>query len=551
MKLSRTYTFLSVALTCFFMQAQHPVYTHADSLKGSVTRARAWWDVLHYDLRVAFDYLDSSIKGSNRILYKVLEPYALMQLDLMEPMQIDSIVQDKRKLSWKRDGNAFLVNMDNVAAGAKREMTVFFHGRPHVAQQPPWDGGIIWTKDGRGNPWVSIACQGMAAQVWFPNKDHQYDEVDSASFSITVPKDLVGVSNGRLRSKKINSDGTATFQWAVVNPINNYNIIPYIGKYVNFKDTLKGKGGVLDISYWVLDENLEKARRHFTDVKPMLRCFEHWFGKYPFYQDGYKLVEAPFLGMEHQSAIAYGNGYKNGYLGRDLSLTGWGLKWDFIVVHESGHEWFGNNITASDVADNWIHESFTAYSENLYTEWRFGKKAGAQYVIGTRLAIQNDRPMISDYNVNHDGSTDIYYKGANMLHTIRQIVDNDNDWRKLLNALNKTFWHQTVGTKQVEDFISDFLKLDLKPVFDQYLRTTQIPTLEYTVEAHKVSYRWTNCISGFDMPVRIRVQNRPVWVYPTQNWSSVSLTTKGFSIDENFYIKTKKLEVSASAPEHE
>jgi len=528
----------------FFVNAQTPVYTHADTLRGSITRERAWWDVLHYDLHVSFSYLDSSIAGHNKILYRVLEPYGMMQIDLMKPMQIDSIVQDAKKCGWKRDGNAFLVSLAGDAkAGDKKEITVYFHGRPHIAVTPPWDGGVVWTRDKRGTPWMSVACQGIGASVWFPNKDHQYDEVDSAAMHITAAKDLVSVANGRLRSKTMNSNGTATYYWAVVNPINNYDIIPYIGHYVNFKDTLKGKGGVLDLNFWVLEDNLEKAKKHFAnDVKPMLRCFEHWFGKYPFYEDGYKLVESPYLGMEHQSNIAYGNGYKNGYLGRDLSLTGWGLKWDFIVIHESGHEWFGNNITARDVADNWIHESFTSYSENLYTEWRFGRKAGAQYVTGTRLAVQNDVPLISDYNVNHDGSTDIYYKGANVLHTIRQIVDNDREWRKMLNNMNRAFWHQTVTTKQIEDFMTETLKLDLQKVFDQYLRTTKIPVLEYRLEAHKISYRWTNCVAGFDMPVKIRSQKKQSWIYPTEEWHDTYLTPQDFSIDENFYIKSKRTE---------
>lgn len=524
-----------------FAHAQQEVYTHADTLKGTITKERAWWDVLHYKLDVAFNYQDSSIKGKNTILYKVLETYAVMQLDLMAPMQIDSIIQEKKKCTWKRDGNAWFVALAvKQDVNARKEVIVYFHGKPQVAKLPPWDGGLVWTKDKNGYPWISIACQGMAAGVWFPNKDHQYDEVDSSSLAVTAPKELVTVSNGHLRSKVINADKTATYTWAVVNPINNYNIIPYIGRYVNYKDTLKGKAGTLEINYWMLEDDLEKAKKHFTDVKPMLRCFEDWFGKYPFYEDGYKLVQAPFLGMEHQGAIAYGNNFQNGYQGRDLSLTGWGLKWDFIIVHESGHEWFGNNITARDVADNWIHESFTAYSENLYTEYRFGKKAGAEYVIGTRNSIQNDEPLIGDYNVNRDGSVDIYYKGANMLHTIRQIHDNDKDWKNMLRGLNKKFWHQTVTSKQIEDYMIDYLKLDLQKVFDQYLRTTQIPLFEYKVEENKVSYRWTNCIKDFDMPVKLITGKKNIWLYPTEEWKETH-TTKAFEVDNNFYIKVKKI----------
>ncbi|MEO6305505.1 MAG: M1 family metallopeptidase, partial [Bacteroidia bacterium] len=371
-------------------------------------------------------------------------------------------------------------------------------------------------------------------------KDHQSDEPDSASVFITVPKDLVTVSNGRLRSKKTNNDGTATYNWAVVNPINNYNIIPYIGKYVNFTDTFNGKGGILSLDFWVLEENLEKAKKQFTQVKPMLRCFEEWFGKYPFYEDGYKLVDAPFLGMEHQSAVAYGNGYINGYKGRDLSSSGWGLKWDFIIVHESGHEWFGNNITVKDVADNWVHEGFTAYSENLFTEYLYGKKAGSEYVIGTRGEIKNDEPIIGDYEVNRDGSGDMYYKAANMLHTIRNIVNNDSLWKETLRGLNKTFWHQTVTTKQIENYLIVHLKKDLQKTFDQYLRTIKIPGFEYRISAGKLSYRWVNCVKGFNMPLKINDGKKDILVMPLEKWQTLNYAGTVLMADNNFYITTKK-----------
>lgn len=520
--------------------AQVPAYNHADSLKGSITKERAWWDVLHYDLHVSFQPKDSSISGYNNIRYRVLENYPVLQADLIEPMRIDSVVQDGRTRKWTRDGNAFFISLEEQRPDEVKELSIYFHGRPHPAKMPPWDGGVVWTKDKNNNPWIAIACQGMSASVWFPNKDHQYDEVDSASLHINAPKNLVAVSNGRLRSKKINSDGTATSHWAVVNPINNYNIIPYIGKYVNFKDTLHGKAGVLDLDFWVLEENLAVARKQFVQAKPMLRCFEEWFGPYPFYEDGYKLVEAPFLGMEHQSAIAYGNKFQNGYKGLDLSLSGWGLKWDFIIIHESGHEWFANSITAKDVADNWVHEGFTTYSENLYTEYLFGKKAGAEYVIGTRKAVLNDKPVIGDYNVNRDGSTDMYYKGANMLHTIRQLVNNDSLWKACLRGINNTFYHQTVTTQQIENYLSGFLGINLQKLFDQYLRTAQIPLLEYRLDKKKLSYRWTNCVPGFNMPLKLDGANG-IWLKPTESWQAIKYGSASFVPDPNFYIKAKKV----------
>jgi len=536
---------LSLLGICFAtnLQSQTVKYTHADTLKGSVSKARSWWNVLHYDLSVAFNIPDSSIRGSNIITYKVLGSYAVMQLDLMTPMILDSVLSASQKCNWKKDGNAYFINLPFAQqVGGINKVTAYFHGKPRAAKMPPWDGGVVWSKDKKGNPWVSIACQGMAAQVWFPNKDHMYDEADSCAIHITGPKDLIAVSNGRLCSVYMHDNGTASYHWKVESPINNYNIIPYIGKYVYFKDTINGEDGTLDMDFWVLEDNYNKAKKQFLQTKSMLHCYEYWFGPYPFYKDGYKLVEAPFLGMEHQSAIAYGNDYQNGYMGRDLSLTGWGLKWDFIIVHESGHEWFGNNITAKDVADNWIHEGFTAYGENLYNEYLYGKKAGAEYVIGTRKAVMNDKPIISPYNVNSGGSIDLYYKAANMLHTIRQLVNNDSTWREMLRGLNKTFWHQTVTTKQIEDYMIGNLHMDLQKIFDQYLRTIKIPTLEYKLKKGKLSYRWTNCVKGFNMPLKIIDAGREVLIKPLEKWQSVSYTQSEFVADDNFFITLKKVQ---------
>ncbi|MDI1355537.1 MAG: M1 family metallopeptidase [bacterium] len=534
------FLFVMVLLAPVLFYAQKPTYTHADSLKGCISKERSWWDLLYYDLSVTFSISDSTISGFNWINYKVLVPGEVMQIDLMQPMQIDSIFYQKKKCTWKRDGDAFFVNLPVVQIrGMENKILIYFHGKPKVAKLPPWDGGVVWQSDSNGFPWVSIACQGMSARVWFPNKDHMYDEVEGCSIRITAPDNLVSVSNGRLKSLSKNKDGTSTSNWQVNNPINNYSIIPYIGKYVNFNDTLLGEGGILDLNYWVLENNLEKAKRQFRQVKSMIHCFEYWFGKYPFYEDSYKLIEAPFLGMEHQSAIAYGNDYMNGYKGRDLSLTGYGMNWDFIIVHESGHEWFGNSISAKDVADNWVHEGFTAYAENLYVEYLYGKKAGAEYVIGTRQAILNDKPIISDYNVNSGGSIDLYYKGANMLHTIRQLVNNDSIWRALFRGLNKTFYHQTVSTSQIEIYMMAFLNMDLKKVFDQYLRTTKIPELEYRIENGKLFFRWTNCISDFNMPLRIVKMQGTEMIFPEEKWKEVPFKDATLNVDANFFVKTK------------
>ena len=532
-------------------------FTHADSLRGSYGPARSWWDVTKYDLHVKFNLEDSSISGWNIITFKVLKKGNLMQIDLQEPLVIDSIFEinetpsepkrtayKKEKVkSYYKDGNAYFVSTTNNNLQTTNKLIVYYHGKPHVAKKAPWDGGIVWARDKNKNPLISIACEGLGASVWYPCKDHQSDEPDSAELHITAPSELVSVGNGRLRSKIDNKDGTSTYSWAVVNPINNYCIIPYIGKYVNFNEVYKGEKGNLDMNYWVLDYNLEKAKKQFTDAPKMMKAFEYWFGPYPFYEDGYKLVDAPHPGMEHQSAIAYGNSYQNGYYGRgDLSGTGWGMKWDFIIVHESGHEWFGNNITSKDIADMWIHESFANYSETLFTEYYYGKKAASEYVIGIRKRIVNDIPIIGPYGVNKEGSSDMYYKGGNMLHTIRQIINNDEKFRMILRGLNKTFYHKTVTSKQVEDYINKNSGIDFSKVFDQYLRTIMIPTLEYKIQKRNLFYRWTNCVKGFNMPVKIMLsKDQYSFIYPTEIFKQIKINDKDLKADDNFYIKTNKV----------
>ena len=524
---------------------QKKEFTHADTLRGTITPERAWWDVTHYNLQVSFNFNKRSIAGYNIISYNIVSaPANEMQIDLQAGLDIDSVIYENKSLSFRRDGNAYFVAVPPAANKAKTQMiAVYYHGIPRPALHPPWDGGVIWSKDEKGNPWISVACQGLGASVWYPCKDHQSDEPDSASLSMIVPDTLTAIANGRLRNEMNNGDGTATYTWAVTNPINNYNITPYIGKYAHWHEDYDGEKGKLDCDFWVMEYNVDKAKVQFKQALQMLHCFEHWFGPYPFYEDGYKLIEAPHLGMEHQSAVAYGNGFANGYKGTDLSGTGWGLKWDFIIVHESGHEWFGNSITTKDVADMWVHEGFTNYSETIFTTCEYGKEAGNDYVIGTRKRIQNDKPIQGPYGVNQEGSGDMYYKGGNLVHTIRQIINNDSSFRMLLRGMNKTFYHQTVTGKQIEEYISKTSGIDFSKVFDQYVRTTQIPVLEYKVKGNKLSYRWTNCVKGFNMPLKINFGGEK-WISPTQKWKTLKIK-KGnintFSADRNFYINTKPL----------
>jgi aminopeptidase N len=530
------YLFLIVLVTHTILAQQ---FTKQDSLRGSITKERSWWDLKKYHLNIKVNPSDSTIVGSNTINYQVIEKYNVMQIDLQEPMQVTQIVQDGINLKYKREGNVYHVYLAaNQNIGEKKQLVVFYAGKPKIAVNPPWDGGITWKKDANGKSFVASSCQGLGTSIWWPNKDHMYDEAESMLISVNVPKGLMNISNGRLISTKPLKDNTTTFTWQVTNPINNYGVNINIGDYVGFAEKYKGEKGVLDCQYYVLRNNLAKATKQFQDVPKMLKAFEHWFGPYPFYEDSYKLVEVPYLGMEHQSSVTYGNDFQNGYRGRDLSGTGWGLKFDFIIIHESGHEWFANNITYKDIADMWIHESFTNYSESLFVEYYYGKEAGAAYVRGTRKNIRNDQPIIGQYNVNNEGSGDMYYKGGNMLHTIRQIINNDEKWRQILRGLNSTFYHQTVTTQQIENYISEQASIDFSPVFNQYLRDTRVPTLEYYFKEKQLVYRWINCVDGFTMPVQLDLNGASLRIQPSKEWKVLAVTTTGskLSIDPNYYV---------------
>ena len=507
----------SILLLAGNVRSQTPAFTRADSLRGSLNAERDWWDVTHYAINVGPDFRTRRITGTVNITFKVTVTGNRMQIDLQEPMNIDGIVWKGQPVSFSREGNAWHLQFpESLNAGSVDSIFIAFSGMPVVAKRPPWDGGWIFTTDEKGRPWMSVACQGLGASVWFPCKDHQSDEPDSASLAIMVPDSLKAVGNGRLRSVINSGRGYTTYQWAVTSPINSYNIIPYIGAYTTWTEKLPGEAGTLDATYHVLDYNLEKARTQFLQTRDMMRCFEHWFGPYPFRADGFQLVEAPHLGMEHQSAVAYGNGFRNGYRGRDLSGSGWGLKWDFIIVHESGHEWFGNNITTKDIADMWVHEGFTNYSETIFTECQSGRQAGSEYVRGTRKLIRNDRPIIGPYGVNTEGSGDMYYKGGNMIHYMRQLFRDDEQFRLALRGMNETFRHRTVTHGEVADYWSGRLGRDLKPLFDQYLRTTKIPALSWRIHDKWLYYRWTDCIEGYNIPVRVNLKGgEDLWLEPT------------------------------------
>ncbi|WP_100612621.1 M1 family metallopeptidase [Confluentibacter lentus] len=519
------------------------VFTRQDTLRGSITPERAWWDLTYYHLEVKVEPDKKFISGKNTIQYKVLENNTVMQIDLQAPMVITKITQNGKALQVKDEGNAHFVTLiDKQNIGDINSLEVSFEGHPQEAINAPWDGGFSWKKDNNGNHFVATSNQGLGASVWWPCKDHMYDEVDSMLISVNVPKDLMDVSNGRLRSIEQFGD-TKTYHWIVKSPINNYGVNINIGDYVNFSEKYDGENGFLDMDYYVLRDNLEKAKQHFKDAPKMMKAFEHWFGPYPFYKDSFKLVEVPYLGMEHQSSVTYGNKYLKGYLGLDRSNTGWGLMFDYIIIHEAGHEWFANNITVKDVADLWVQEGFTCYSESLFLDYYHGKKAASEYVIGLRSGINNDKPLIGPYHVNKEGSSDMYDKGANILHTLRQLIENDEKWRQILRGLNRTFYHQTVTTQQIENYISEQSGIDLTEFFKQYLRTTKIPTLEYSIENNQLKYRWTNIIEKFDMPVVAKLGDKTQWLFPKAEWKTMPLETGNTSleVDPNFYVESKKL----------
>jgi aminopeptidase N len=518
-------------------------FTRADSLRGGQPAERTCYDINYYHLDVKLDIARRFISGSNLFSFTATRDFTRLQFDLFANLAVDKVTYHGRPVPFTREANAVFVTFPQaIKQGSKEEFTVTYSGQPTVAKKAPWDGGMVFAHDTTGAPWVATACQGVGASIWWPTKDQQADEVDSMLISVAVPKGLLDVSNGRLRSTKKLAGGYTRYDWAVTNPINNYDVALNVGNYAHFSDVYQGESGPLTLDYWVLTQNLDKAKKQFgANVKPMLKSMEAWFGPYPWYKDGYKLVETPHLGMEHQSAVAYGNHYRNGYLGRDRSNTGWGDKFDFIIIHESGHEWFGNNITTKDIADMWVHESFTCYSEGLFVETQYGKPAGQEYLHGQRRNIQNDGPILGPYGVNKEGSGDMYDKGASLLNMLRTAINDDAKWRGILRGLSRTFYHQTVTGQQVIDYINREAGRDFSRVFAQYLQHAELPVLEMRVEKDRLLGRWVASVPGFDLPVRLRTKGGEYKLLtPTTKWQALDLpgaTRDNVEVDTfNYYV---------------
>lgn len=526
-------------------------YTRQDTLRGSNGIGRNWWHVMHYNLDVALDTASKEIQGSVGITVQITgTPHDSMQIDLQEPLVIDkaelvlpgSTPDNNIPLKFVQDGNVWWImhSFTGMKGMGMYALNISYHGKPRIAKLPPWDGGLIWTKDSTGKPWFAVACQGLGASAWWPCKDYQGDEPNNMYINVGLRNgngSLHSVSNG----KQVTSITTGKEVWEIKNNINTYNATFYIGDYVSWKDTLMGEKGVLDLSFYALRCNEEKARKQFAVVKQMLHCFEYWMGPYPFYEDGYKLVDAPYLGMEHQGAVAYGNGYKMGYRGMDRSNTGVGELFDFIIVHESGHEWFGNSITATDIADNWLHEGFTTYTEALFAECAFGRDKAFAYTRGEWHNIRNDVPVIGNYGVNDDGSSDKYDKGAAVVHMIRMMINNDEKFRQLLRGINGTYYHKNVTSAEIENFIIQFTGLPLRPFFDQYLRTKEIPEIDWYVKSKKLYYRFTNTVPGFTLPLEVKDGERTAAISPTSEWQNVPWKKGGYnlSFSEDFLVKAK------------
>lgn len=537
---------ISTPVSAQLMRAKE-IYSKADSLRGQLTPLRTCYDVTYYHLDVKLDLDNRFIEGSNLIKFKAVEDFDKLQFDLFDNLSVDKILYKGKDLSFTRSFNAVFVTFpEKIKSNKIEEFKIYYSGHPIQATRAPWDGGLDWKKDSNGKHFVATAVQGLGASAWWPNKDHQSDEPDSMLISVAVPSDLINVSNGRLIKKENLNNGYTKYHWKVVNPINNYNVSLNIGDYVHLQEKIKTEKGPLDVEYYILRENNtnEKLAHLKKNVAQTLEAFEYWFGPYPFFEDSYKIIETAHLGMEHQSAIAYGNKYQNGYLGFDSSNSGWGKKWDFIVVHESGHEWFGNNITAKDIADMWIHESFTNYSEALFIDYHYGKEAGQAYIHGNRTGIKNDSPLQGPYHVNKEGSGDMYLKGGVFWNMIRTMIDDDNKWRSILRGLNKDFWHKQVDYHDILSYVSKYSEIDLTKIFEQYIQHTSIPTLELKFNTNgEVMGRWQTDVQDFHMPVHLGIEKNMKRINLTDKFTKIDIKglTKGnLEIDTyNYYIKTK------------
>jgi aminopeptidase N len=531
-----------VILILLGIQQMNAQFTRRDSLQGGIRIERTSYDVKRYDLNITINPEQRGIKGFNEITFDVVSPTQKIQIDLFENMKVDSIIWNTKKLNYKRDNDAVFIDFpEKLASKSNHKLKFYYSGNPLIAKNAPWDGGFVFKKDSNGKDFIGVAVQGTGASLWYPVKDSQSDEPDNgASIKVAVPNGLMNVSNGRFLGSQDLKNGYTRWDWEVKNPINNYTITVNIADYVHIQDKMPD----LDLDYYVLRENEAKAREHFMEVKPMMDCFQSKFGRYPFWEDGYKLVETPYLGMEHQSAVAYGNKYKKGYMGMDLSGTGVGMFFDFITIHETGHEWFGNSITSTDIADMWIHEGFTTYYETVFIECIKGYNDAMKYVNGQARNVRNDKPIIGQYGVNNEGSGDMYYKGSLLLNTLRHVIGDDEKWWKILYNYSETFKKKIITSETVIDYFNKASGMDLSTIFHQYLYTNQVPIFLYKIKGDYLYYSWNNTTDDFNMPLDIGFEDTKIRLQPTikeQKIKLKKLSKKSFQIyDNQFFIKIKE-----------
>lgn len=551
--MKRVIQFCICMFICGILYGQHK-YTHADSLRGSLRPARTCYDVTYYNLDLLLNIKRQHLSGSNEIHFLVTEETSELQIDLYANMDIHSILFDEMELTYRRVANAVFIQIPVLSPGERGMIKMIYEGTPRISKNPPWDGGFVWKSDSRGNPWVGVACEGAGASLWWPNKDHLSDEPDSMSIHVTIPKELLCVSNGTLRGINEIGNHLRKYSWHVQYPINNYNVSINVADYVHFSDTyLAQDGDSLDLDYYVLRENQQRAKKHFKQTHGVLEAFEHYFGKYPFWDDGFCLVETPYLGMEHQSAIAYGNGYQRGYLG---SMIPRDMHFDYVIVHETGHEYWGNCISAGDHAEMWIHESFTTYMESLYVEYHLGKKAAERYLKYQRPFIMNRAPILGPLGVNFQGfmSSDYYYKGAWVLHTLRNTINDDKKWFRILKKLYEEHACSIISTEEIIEFFNREMKKDYTAFFQQYLQKAKQPVLKYQFrkkgKKQVLRYQWDETVAdGFQIPIYLGENGASdLVIYPTKEvqtktlpYSSLRevkiLTAKGYFRAKPFVFK--------------
>ena len=546
--------FLILFLSLFSVKSICQEFSLSDSLRGSLSSYRSCYDVYYYDLNVTIDDKNKELINSYNDFYITsLEDFDNIQIDLFSNLEINSIVFNETKLNFKRKFNAVFIDFPEIIKkGENVKFRVNYDGKPRKAVNPPWDGGFSWDYDKNKNPWIGVSCQGLGASSWWPCKDHQSDEPDSMRITCTVRSPLKVVSNGKLISNKSGYDlklksKVNTSSWFVSYPINNYNVTLCAADYAHFSDYYLSNSDTLFLDYYVLTYNETKAKEHFKQVKPMLECFEEYFGQYPFINDGFSLVETPYLGMEHQSAIAYGNNYLSGYNGNKNFIAG--LDFDYIIVHETGHEWWGNSITTNDIADMWIHEGFCTYSEVIYVECMYGYETMLEYVNNQKRFVRNDKPIVGPYNVNKKGSNDMYQKGSLMLHTLRNLINDDELWFSILKGISIDFKYKVLDGKDIIEYINRKVDFNLSLFFSQYLFNSKIPILEYKIQKegreYVLLYRW-NAIKDFDMKLLINDGEKNIWISPNSKWKEYTIGNvdiKNFSIrDDLFYVDTKKVD---------